>query len=170
MNSGESLTRLAIWLALGAYAIGAATLLRARGRDRWLRRARWVWTFGCALFVAHVAAAFTYYHHWSHAAAYRETARQTAAFIGWPSGAGLFLNYFFGIAWLADVLWWWTAPAHWSRRPAWLSRLWHGFAFFMVLNGAVIFAHGPMRWLGLALCLLLAALWGRERLARQRRH
>ena len=165
MNRGEFFTRAAIWLALGAYATGAGMLLLARGRRDWRTRARWAWTIGCAFFLMHVVCAFNYFHDWSHAAAYRETARQTAAVTGWHWGGGLFINYAFAMAWLADVVWWWCAPATRARRPAWLTGLWHGFFFFMVFNGAVVFAHGPMRWLGLFICAGLAVLWWRMRWA-----
>src|SRR5262245_35746347 len=92
MNRGELLTTLAVWLALIAYAFGAATLLLAKGRARWLACARLAWTLGCAFFIAHVASAFHFFHGWSHAAAYRETARQTAELTGLRWGGGIFLN------------------------------------------------------------------------------
>jgi hypothetical protein len=89
MNRGELLTRLTIWLALLAYAAGAGTLLLARSRPSWLTRARWMWTCGCGFFLAHVVCAFSYYHGWSHAAAYRETARQTGEMTGLRWGGGI---------------------------------------------------------------------------------
>src|SRR5438552_1815233 len=119
--TGELLTRLSIWLALCAYAITVGTLLLARRTSRTLVCTRWMWTFGCAFFLAHVVCAFSYYHDWSHAAAYRETARQTAEMTGLRWGGGIFLNYLFAVAWLADVLWWWLAPGSFAQRPRWLS-------------------------------------------------
>jgi hypothetical protein len=110
-----------------------------------------------------VWCAFAYFHHWSHAAAYRETARQTGELTGWRWGGGLFFNYVFAVAWLGDVLWWWLAPGGFARRSPRLHALWHGFFFFMVFNGAVVFARGPGRWLGVLLCGGLAALWWRQR-------
>src|SRR5437016_5284995 len=109
MNRGEWLTKGTIWLALCFYGMGAAGLL-ASGHPARLNRARWTWTFACTLFLAHVICAFSYYHAWSHAAAYRETARQTAELTGWQWGGGLYLNYLVALVWLADVLWWWLAP------------------------------------------------------------
>ena len=163
MNRGELLTRLSIWLALVAYAVGAGMWLRARGRIPWMERARWTWTVGCGFFLVHVVCAFAYYHHWSHTAAYRETARQTGELTGWPWGGGLYFNYLFAVAWLADVLWWWLAPASFARRSPRLNALWHGFFFFMVFNGAIVFGHGPVRWLGVFVCGSLAGLWWRQR-------
>ena len=158
MNRGEFLTRVSIWLALSAYAVGAG--LRVAGRDaRRMTRGRWAWTFGCVFFLAHVACAFTYYHDWSHDAAYRETARLTAAVAGRNWGGGLYWNYVFAAAWLADVVWWWLAPEGFARRSPRLNAVWHGFFFFMVFNGTVVFGHGPVRWFGALICGSLAALW-----------
>jgi hypothetical protein len=163
MDRGELLTRLTIWLALCAYAIGAGTLLLARGRSRWLAGARLAWTLGCAFFLAHVASAFTYYHHWSHAAAYQETALRTGELTGVPWGGGIYLNYLFALAWLADVGWWWLAPASFAKRSSRLTAIWQGFFFFMVFNGTVVFGDGPVRWLGVVICGSLNILWLRQR-------
>jgi hypothetical protein len=159
MTRGELLTRLTIWLALSAYAIGATMLLLARRQQQWHARARWPWTFGCTFFLAHVICAFAYYHDWSHAAAYRETARQTAELTGFHWGGGLFFNYLFALAWLIDVLWWWLAPASFARRSPRAACIWHGFFFFMVFNGTIVFGHGPVRWFGALICAGLAGLW-----------
>ena len=159
MNRGEFLTRLTVWLALCAYAIGAGMMLLARGRPPWLARARWAWTLGCAFFLAHLVCAFSYFHHWSHAAAVRETARQTGGMTGFHWGGGIFLNYLFAAAWLADVLWWWLASKSFAHRSPRLGIAWQGFFFFMVFNGTVVFGTGPVRWLGAVICAGLASLW-----------
>ncbi len=159
MSRGELLTKLSIWLAILAYAFGMGLKLEARGRTGWLLGARAAWTIGCGFFLGHVLCAFAYFHQWSHAAAYRETARQTAELTGWDWGGGLYFNYIFAAVWLGDVLWWWLAPVSFATRPSRLNALWHAFFFFMVLNGAVIFVHGPMRWFGLFLCTAVAVLW-----------
>ena len=163
MNGGDFLTRLSIWLALVAYAVGAGLLLQARNRPQQRSLARWAWTFGCAFFLVHVLCAFAFFHHWSHDDAYRETLRQTAELTGWHSGSGIYINYLFAAAWLADVLWWWLAPASFDRRPSWLDALWHGFLIFMVFNGTVVFGHGPVRLLGILICTTLAILWWQRR-------
>lgn len=163
MKFGDLLTRGTIWMALCFYAAGVAAMLLGSGRPRWLAKARLVWTIGCAFFLAHVACAFGYYHGWSHLAAYRETARQTAEMTGFRWGGGLFLNYLFAVAWLADASWWWIDPATFARRSRRLTMTLHGFFFFMVFNGAVIFAHGPVRWLGLLICVALVVIWTRTR-------
>ena len=163
MTRGELLTRLTVWLALCGYAAGAAMLLLAEGRTHRLVRARWAWTFGCICFLAHVVSAFGFYHGWSHAAAYRETARQTAEMTGHHWGGGIFLNYLFAALWLGDVLWWWLAPATFARRSQQLAAAWQGFFFFMVFNATVVFGRGPVRWFGVLICAGLAALWLRKR-------
>src|SRR3954470_19546310 len=110
MLHGEFATKVTVWLALAAYAIATALIVRSSPR------ARWLWTVGCGFYVAHVLCAFAFFHHWSHAAAYEETARQTRALIGWDWGGGLFVNYLFTLVWVADLLWWWLAPAAHARR------------------------------------------------------
>ena len=163
MTRGELLTRLTVWLALCGYAAGAALLLLAHIRVRWLARARWAWTCGCACFLAHVVSAFGFYHGWSHTAAYHETARQTAEATGFHWGGGIFLNYLFAVAWFADVLWWWCAPENFARRSPRLTAAWQGFFFFMVFNGTVVFGKGPVRWFGVLISAGLAMLWWKTR-------
>jgi hypothetical protein len=164
MNRGELLTRCSIWIALVAYAVATGLLLQPREHPRRREHARWWWTFGCAFFLLHVLCAFAYFHHWSHEAAYRETARQTSQMTGWQWGGGIYFNYAFAAAWLADVLWRWLASRSFAQRPSWLNAIWHGFFFFMVFNGTIVFGHGPLRLLGLVICLTLATLWLRQRI------
>jgi hypothetical protein len=157
MSDGELLTRASVWLAVVAYGVGAGLRLCARGE------ARWVWTFGCGFFVVHVMCAFGFYHQWSHAAAFGETARQTAELTGWRWGGGLYFNYLFAALWLGDVIRWWLAPQSLMRRPGWLDACWHAFALFMVFNGTIVFGRGPVRWLGALVCGSLAVLYWRRR-------
>ncbi len=159
MSRGELLTKLTIWLALGGYAVGAAELLIAGREPRWRNNARWAWTFGCALLLAHIYCAFRYYHHWSHTAAYLETARQTREVMNFNWGGGIFVNYLFAVAWCGDVLWWWLGRESYERRSHLLTAAWHAFFAFMIFNGAVVFVSGPARYAGLALCAGLGILW-----------
>jgi len=163
MDKGDFLTRLTIWLALCGYAAGAGTLLLARRRPRWMAGARLAWTLGCAFFLAHVASAFTYFHHWSHEAAYRETALETSELTGLNWGGGIYLNYLFTLAWLADVGWWWLAPKSYAARSSGITASLHGFFFFMVFNGTVVFGDGPVRWFGVLICGGLNVLWWHAR-------
>lgn len=165
---GRLATRAAIDLALAAYFAGAMLALPSRRRSASVagpayQIGRGVWTLGCVLYLAHVAFAFQFYHHWSHQAAYAETARRTAELFGWHSGAGLYFNYAFTLAWLADTVWWWLSPVSRQRRPRWLSIAWHGFFLFMVVNATIVFETGWVRWLGIVGCAALVGVWLRTR-------
>jgi hypothetical protein len=159
MDTGEWLTRGAVWLALSLY-LGAEMLKIARHRDAW-PAARWLNSFACAAFLAHVAFAFHFYHAWSHSAALADTARQTAELIGWNWGGGLYLNYLFALVWLGEVVWSWAQPNGYRQRLMWLTWTVRGFFLFMIFNGAVVFVPGAPRWFGAVLCLSLAGCWWR---------
>jgi len=144
-----------------------AFLLYAGALAAWLigrpRAARLAWTSGFVIFLAHVAAAFQWAHHWSHSAAYDETARQTAALFGVRSGIGLYCNYLFTAVWAFDVVWlWWSAETYW-RRPRWIAAMIHGFMAFLFFNATVVFVTGWVRWIGLIVFLALGVLWLRMR-------
>jgi hypothetical protein len=163
MNTGELLTRFTIWAAVLLYARGAVAAVCARRAGQRFTRGRGAWTLGCVLFVGHVACAFGFYHHWSHALAYTETARQTEAMTGFRSGSGLYMNYAFGLGWLAMMVWWWITPRQFIHQPRWLAGSWHGFAAFMIFNGTIVFGKGAVRWFGAVLFAGAALLWLRER-------
>jgi hypothetical protein len=159
MNTGEVLTRVAIWISMLGYTAGSVIFAAAR-RDRWTRLA---WTIGCAALLAHFICAFNYYHAWSHASAYSETARQTAAVYRLNWGGGLFINYAVAALWTSDVVWWWFAGVSAYRRRSWLlTMLWHGFLIFIFFNATVVFKDGLTRWIGLLLCLTVSLSWARS--------
>jgi hypothetical protein len=153
MSEGHFATRAAIWLALIGYLAGLVADRLTRGRPRGRDCARWFWTLGCGAYLAHVALAFHFFHHWSHADAYADTARQTEALVGWNWGGGIYVNYAFTLLWVADVLWWWGWPLSRGERASWIRWGWEGFFLFMVINAAVVFGHGPVRWFGGLICL-----------------
>ncbi len=156
MNMGELLTRITIWAALAGYALGATYLLPSRGR-------RWAWTVGCLCLVVHVIFAFNYYHDWSQASAYADTARQTAEVAGISWGGGLYINYVLIVAWIMDVVWWWVWPDGYRNRPRLLNIIWQGFLIFIIFNATVVFKTGALRWIGLSLCTgILIHWWLRE--------
>jgi hypothetical protein len=160
MLSGEFLTRITIWIAILAYAIGCVAFAIAWKRgclDRWVRLA---WTSGCASLLAHFISAFHFYHSWSHESAYVETARQTAELFAIYWGGGLFINYAVAILWVIDVAWWWFAGlSSYRRRPWLLTMIWHGFLIFIIFNATVVFKDGFIRWFGLLVCLSLFLSW-----------
>ena len=157
---GEILTRVTIWTSVAAYVIGCVVFAMSRGRfglDRWTRLA---WTIGCAALLAHLASAFHFYHAWSHASAYADTARQTNEVFGIDWGGGLFVNYAVALLWISDVAWWWFSGVSAYRRRSWLvTLLWHAFLVFILFNGTVVFAHGSGRWVGVVVCLILCVSW-----------
>lgn len=160
MDSGEFLTRATIWLAIAGYAVGTVVFATARRRssgDSWTRVA---WTIGCAALLAHFASAYEFYHAWSHASAYADTARQTAEVFKVNWGGGLFINYAVAGLWLVDVAAWWFAGLDSYRRRPWLITLfWHAFLIFIIFNATVVFKHGPVRWIGLFVCVILCVSW-----------
>jgi hypothetical protein len=162
---GELLTRWTIRLALSCYVfcLAAAIVRPSTGSSRMNDAVRIVWTLGCGLFIAHVVAAFGYYHHFSHLAAYDDTAQQTLEQLGFAFGGGIYFSYLFLALWVADVAWRWLSPC---SRPAWLDWPLHAYMFFIAFNGAIVFEGGVSRIAGIIACVLLAAVavwrtWGR---------
>ena len=169
MISGELLTRSTIWISMAAYTIGCIVFAAAWRRidvDRWVRVA---WTIGCLALLAHFIFAFHFYHAWSQAAAYTDTARQTADAVGINWGGGLFVNYAVAILWIADIAWWWFGRLSSYRRRPWLITLiWHGFLILIIFNATVVFENGLTRWVGLIISLTLCLSW--VSISRQRRN
>lgn len=161
MTIAEFATRATIWIALGFYFVGAAMQHRAGRRLPRSGAARMLWSLGCAFYIAHVICAFAFYHHWSHSNAYQATAKDTLEVTGWNWGGGLYLNYLFSAAWLADVVWWWSSPKSWLERPRWLHAGWHAFFLFLVFNATVVFEEGLARLAGIILCTALLLVWAR---------
>jgi hypothetical protein len=171
MSKGEFFTRMTIWISLCGYALGAGINLLAKQNDKWQLRARWAWTIACLALLVHVVCAFHFYHNWSHASAYLETARQTGEVTGSYWGGGLFINYIFIAIWVLDTFWQWRGIEAYRQRPLAVTIIWQSILIFMVFNATVVFKTGLLRWLGLALCLGLTLLWcftdGRKALYKQ---
>ena len=153
LSAGEILTRWTVRIAMILYVAGLASRTYAS------RGSRLMWTFGCVFYLLHVACAFEYYHHWSHADAYASTARQTAERTGLDWGGGIYANYVFTLVWLADVIWWWSGAISYQARPRWLAWTIHGYLGFIAFNATVVFATGFSRWFGVAACVVLIAIW-----------
>ena len=68
--------------------------------------------------------------------------------------------------WFADVGWWWLAPTSRASRPPKLEAARCAFFAFMFFNGAVVFASGIGRVIGMAAvsAVLLAPFARRQRL------
>jgi len=161
--TGEAVVRVSIWLSLGAWGIAEWWRARDAGASVPHARARFAWTLGAGFALLHALAAFHVHHGWSHAAAVAETARQTENTLGVRVGAGVYVNYAFLAVWIADVLWWWLSPASFATRPRAVDTATRLFLLFMVVNGAIVFARGPVRLLAVVLVTALAGAWYRRR-------
>jgi hypothetical protein len=167
MDVGEFLTQGTIWVFMVGYAVGSVLFAWSRGRGpssggraQWDSAARVVWTIAGAGLIAHFISAFQFYHGWSHATAYSDTARQTEELFGFNWGGGLIINYALLLTWIMDIAWWWRSGLDSYRRRPWLLlAIWHGFLIFIIFNATVVFGNGLVRWLGLAICLLLTLTW-----------
>jgi len=155
MAHGPLVTLWTIRLSCGLYALGCAGWLTNRRKA-----ARLAWTAAYLFYLVHVCAAFTFYYHWSHEAAYRETARQTAELFGIRWGGGIYFNYVFTFVWGADV---WRRWSGCDRLPKWVDMAIQWFLAFMFLNATVVFASGWVRWLGIMAAAGLGLLWRQYR-------
>ena len=131
------------WLVFGT--VSASVVAWAVGE---VVRSRWAWALGAVLMVVHSVSAFVTFYNGSHDVARMETMRQTAALTGLEFSGGIYINYVFLLVWLADAAWWVAAPASYAQRSGALSFAIRGFIFFIIVNGAVVFADGWARVLG----------------------
>jgi uncharacterized membrane protein YoaK (UPF0700 family) len=159
MPIGVLITRWTIRAALVCCAIAAFEVLRNRQATT-RQTARLWWTAGFVLYLIHVAAAFQFIHHWSHAHAYRHTAQQTYELLDIDWGGGIYFNYVFTIAWLIDVASLWTHSHREATRPSPLRLAWYAFFLFMAINATIVFEDGPVRWISLVVLILLGMVTG----------
>lgn len=148
--------------------LGYVLALAAWIRGRW-DVGRRLWIGALLFYLAHVAGSFGYRYQWSHAVAYAETAKQTAARFGWDSGSGIYWNYVFTLVWLVDALWIGMSPSSYRRRPRWLNVAVHVFLAFMFVNAVIVFPVGWIRWAGLGASAWLVWLKMRSRSVHHRR-
>jgi len=152
-------------LATAAWAAGEVLMRRSPTADR---VARWIWTAGIALAAAHVVLAFALIYARNHEAAVAATMRQTIDRFGWGWRGAIYVNYVFLSMWFADVCWWWLAPASHASRPLRVETLRLVLFTFMFMNGAIVFASGTGRLVGIAslAAVLLASPAARHPAAR----
>ena len=152
MELGELLTVWTIRISLLLFAAGILLRSRVANRQVWARR---LWTAGLLWLLVHIACAFHFYHGWSHQAALEHTAQQTSEQLGWPFAGGLYFNYVFVSVWGLDVLWWWSQPETYLRRPwMWQAGI-NGFLLFIVFQATVVFENGLTRWAAVLLFALI---------------
>lgn len=137
VSGAEWAIRLTAFLAFAGYVLALASC-RGRVRGAGPSASGW-WSLGLAAFLAHLACAFHFEHGWSHASALAATASQTKEATGFDTGFGLYLNYAFALAWLADTVWWRLAKRSHESRPTWVGVALHCFMAFMWFNAMVVF-------------------------------
>lgn len=155
------------WWATAFWAWGSSQMLwltpsQWAARGGWVRVAGLVWLLGAVMLLLHMAAAFTFRHHWSLTKAYLNTQESAGV------GDGLFVNFAFALVWVGDALWLVAGPESYARRPRWVGWAVHGFLAFVTFNAAVVFASPPVRWAGAGWFALLAFELGRWAWRRQR--
>ena len=155
---GDGMTRNTVRVALFWYSATCfAVLTKSSQFIRYdllsFRVIRWYWTIGCCFYLIHVGVAFHHFHHWSHNAAVAFTERNSGV------GNGIFASYLFSMVWFLDVLAAWRYPKSYWFRSRWLQLEIHGFILFMVVNGAIVFASGPTRWISLSILVGLVLTW-----------
>lgn len=148
-------------LFVGFWVLGSAQLLWLRSED-WGKQgvrallAMFTIMLGLIAHLWHVRLAFAVYHGDSHAAAALHT-RQTAG-VGW----GVYVNYLFAAAWLADTVWLTAATRSYSRRPRWVGWAVHGFLAFVVFNATAVYGEPATRLAGAAWFAILGSSWWRR--------
>ena len=151
------------WLSLACWA--ACEWIRVSRGDL-ARKARLLFAAGLAAMVVHSYLAFALRYDFSFQAALVDAARQIEAVTGRPSSPrGFYMNYVFLAWWALEAAAWWLAPESYARRPTWLRWLSRAFFAFMFVNGAIVFAAGPVRAFGALAVAATIAAWvrGRER-------
>jgi hypothetical protein len=145
--TGLEVVRGTMLLATVAWAAGEVLMRRSAAADR---TARAMWTAGIALAVIHTILAFALVYAWDHAAAVSATSQQAADRFGLGWRGAIYVNYLFLALWLADVCWWWIAPASRAARSRRVEAARVALFLFMFFNGAVVFASTAGRVIGAA--------------------
>jgi hypothetical protein len=154
----DDLTRYTVRLSLLYYAAAMGLVLAGGERDDVpARLARLFWTLAWAAYLIHLATAFHYYHHWSHADAVEHT-REVSGL-----GEGIYVSHAFTLVWTLDVAWWWLRPEARARRSRWLGWLLYGFMAFIVFNGTVVYETGLIRWAGVGMFVGFALVYALAR-------
>ncbi len=161
MPLGELFLKGTAWLGLLAWAASEWRRRSSPPASAGEREARGALTAGGLALLAHSALAFHLRYGWSQEAAQQDTARQTEAVTGLAFGGGLFVNYAFLALWAVEIFWWWRAPVAYRGRAAALDWSVRAFFLFMFVNGAIVFAHGPVRVVGTLATLAVAWAWYR---------
>jgi predicted membrane metal-binding protein len=161
MGWGEMLTRGLAQLAAACYLLRVLADIGRSQSPSLNRGKRWLWTLGCLALWLHVAAAFEFFHHWSHAEAVRQTAEQTRELTGWAWGGGVSINYAFAGFWLWDVIAWWRTGLDYPNRQPWRYWITQAVFAFLIVNATVVF--GPRYWLFVGAVFAVICVWATRR-------
>jgi hypothetical protein len=154
-----------IWISLALFGAGMSPRRRhVRGEApdwRW-----YAYATGAALCAIHMLLALGGHHRWSHEAAIRETAAQSAEVYGVGWGGGIYVNYAFVLAWIGEAVWWRAWPASYAARSH--AVRWSSWLFYVVVlvNAAIVFASPAGRIAG---SMLIAWLIGSALIDRRHR-
>lgn len=160
---------LTIWAALVLFAIGeTGRSIRVHEHASPPAWGWWAFVTGLALAVIHTLLAFDLVHGWVHDDAVRSTATQTEAVFGVAAGWGVYVNYVFLTVWLGDA-WAWRAAGR-DARPRAITWALRAFYVLIIFNGAVVFASGARRILGLLIVSWLVRVWTAANPVRSSRH
>ena len=155
----DVIVRGLIWLALGCF-VAAHLGFRCAGGGALARRARAAYWTGAGLALTHFLAAFHWHYGWSHTRAVSATAEQTARVFGVDWGGGVWVNYAFLAAWVADAAWRTTRRAcSIPRVPGGGTWVLRTFYLLIIANGAVTFVAWPMNLAGGVLVAALVWSW-----------
>lgn len=148
-----------IWMSLVLFVLGLTPRRRQHAGDTF----DWRWcayATGAALCVVHIMLAMGVHHRWSHEAAVRETAAQSAQVYGFSWRGAIYVNYAFILAWIGEVAWWRADPASYAARSAVVTWPVRVFYLVIIVNAAIVFASPTGRIAGaLLMTWLLASTW-----------
>ncbi len=149
----QQVSLVAIWIAMAAWTVAMASwYLSKNGKIQ-----NTFWMIGLMAFGVHIWSAFDGFYGWSLDTALDETARLTEEVTGWRSGVGLWVNFAFFAALAADFA---MRVFREGGVCAKQNRIVEILVIFMMINGAIVFADGPVRWFGIVLLVgLVAAVW-----------
>ena len=119
-------------------------------------RAKKFYVAGWLVYVAHVAAAFHFEHHWNHSEAVRHTAEASLRVTGVAAGFGIYFNHLFTLVWL------YVAVSSSTERLR-IRRAAQAYLLFMVVQGAVVFAPPLVAVVAAAMLVALGVDWWRRR-------
>jgi hypothetical protein len=155
MSAAEFVVFASISVSVLCWAVGEG--MRSRG----------AWMAGALLALTHSIAAFAAFYQWSHATAERLTTEQAVRLTGATFTGGIYVNYLFLAVWLGDAAWWSIRPAAYETRPRAVSFAIRAFIFVIVVNGAIVFADGMARAVGIAGVAFVILARVRERTQRR---